>query len=278
MDRRRLILALFCFGVAVAVIVETYVENSARLDTSPAAAETDGEPARGPARSPASTTTKAKAAPQTPSNDTSSSSEPGGAAEEETFKGIVAALKKTEACYSNDKCNFPNTDPRSYDLAVGTEISRLVAKLRKQKQFGQGGDDDAVLSVATHFLMNPNGHVKSQALDLLADLPPSEAALRALLNGIFKDHDSELLPKALEELSRYNEPQYRQMIDTVFAEVLASGSHFVAMRLAESLLPFLNQGNIQFYQNLLVSLAATNPVRNNLAIQIQTFLKRSSGS
>ncbi|MBL6988844.1 MAG: hypothetical protein ISR65_03665 [Bacteriovoracaceae bacterium] len=192
----------------------------------------------------------------------------------------VAALEQlsqVEACYTEQSCNFPDSDPREYDLMVGKKLKGQLMELY-DNALDNKVDEIQLSNIAHHYIQLPDGHVKEGALMLFSTIPPNEDNLEAILKNIVAYHDANLMKKALIELQRYlDNPSWGALIFNSFRQCLLNGSHFASKQLAKSVGPFLNDQNIGLYENLLDHLSAGKQTKQLLADSIKKYKKYQSG-
>lgn len=197
-------IVLFCFWY--------YFEPESELDNSSIDVATE-IPQRNPANKPANTEHSQPAQnAQTVAHETSAA------------KGISERVQELETCIESRACNFPDTDPRSYDLAVGQKLAEAMRIISENSS----PPTEEEIATARRLLLNPDGHVKAAALEVLAKSEPNEDALGALLEGILLEHDAKLLPRTLGILARYTDSASRTRIDQTMQRVLLRGSHYVS--------------------------------------------------
>lgn len=187
--------------------------------------------------------------------------------------GISERVHLLEACIESRACNFPDTDPRAYDLAIGQKLAEEMRMIAEQSVT----PSEEAVETARRLLLNPDGHVKAAALEVIAKSEPNPDVLAALLEGVLLEHDAKLLPRTLGILARYTDSASRARIDQTLQLVLTRGSHYVSLYLAQNLIGLLNSENISTYQSVLARLPAHDPVRELAERQIREYRLQSSG-
>jgi hypothetical protein len=133
-----------------------------------------------------------------------------------------------------------------------------------------------ISKIARDFLKNPDGHVQEAALDLLSTQPIYPENLEAILNQVVRASDPELIPQAMLELERYDNPQDQARIHEVFAETLQTGAPFVALVISEHLGDFITAQSYWFYGEILKKLDERTLIHQHLLSTLKEFVRKSS--
>lgn len=194
---------------------------------------------------------------------------------ESQFAKDFAELKNVENCYRTDTCNYPQTDPRSYSIAVGHDLAQKTAELHRNYA-GDSSAQEGLMELAQLTIRIDDGFVQDAALDLLHDLPISAENLAALGEGLQYNTDPLISSKAILELGRYiGTPQELQM-QTIVQDML-HGAHFAAQAAGENILPFINDKSFAAYQQLKNRLPPESRVARNLATALAEYRRQQSG-
>lgn len=174
-------------------------------------------------------------------------------------------LEDLRACGEEDaQCEYPETDPRSYDFALAQDIRKTLEELR-QWVLSEKFEGNLIDEVAQEWVGHHDGYVKSAALKLFATQPPNRHNLDAILKSILEDgHDEALIERTMKELQRYTDREDREKINQAFAQALLTGAPFVANEVSERLLPFITERSVQFFQDLVEQLPPGSIYRENL--------------
>lgn len=179
-------------------------------------------------------------------------------------------IKELQACYQSNACDFPQTDPRSYDIALGHKIADRLKQLRGSLSPSELGE------LARHTMKIEDGFVQSAALDIFKDLPTSADNLQALKEGLQNNTDPLIAEKALPELQRYigtgQEAGAQQVVQTML-----QGAHFASEKAGENILSFINEKSFSSYQQLQQQMPAQSRVARDLETALSEYRKQRSG-
>lgn len=167
-------------------------------------------------------------------------------------------LQLLKLCLASQNCPFPKTDPRSYELAVGQKAKAVIEQLAKTVE-EQKIESPTLVQIGVEAFQWDDDHVREAALELFSTQKPSAIALNALINGLKQSHDPSIYRQAIEELHRYTEGDQRPQVDQFLMETLEKGSHFAAAEVAQDLIPFLSEKNVDSFKHLLASLDPESP-------------------
>ena len=185
-------------------------------------------------------------------------------------KTALNEIKEIESCYQSNKCDFPQTDPRSYDIAVGHKIADRLKQLRGNLP------QTELAELARHTMKIEDGFVQSVALDIFKDLPISPENLQALSEGLQNNTDPLISEKALTELQRYigtpQETKAQQVVQTML-----QGAHFASEKVGENVLSFINEQSFSAYQQLQQQMPAQSRVARDLETALTEYRKQRSG-
>ena len=181
----------------------------------------------------------------------------------------IAKLRELKSCYEGD-CNYPKTDPKSYDFALGAAIKAELLGLTAEIALASATQPE-FSETAREFLVLDDGHVKEGALELIATQPTSSENLDAILSGIVDDIDPTLIEQALLELSRYKDSSDQIKINESLAKAIKTGAPFVAETISKKLTAILNRDNLSFYQNLLNQTEPNSRIYENLHASLQSW-------
>ncbi len=182
---------------------------------------------------------------------------------------LVARLEETQACYEGN-CDYPRTDARSYEFAVGqalkTQLLEMVATVQSQRIV-----DPQVAELARLHLDNEDGHVQEAALALLATQPTSAENLEQILKKVIEGYDSELIGQAMRELERYTEAEDRFKIATALGDAMATGSPFVAKEVSTRIAPFVYPSSAPIFREVIARLPDISVVRATLEARLAGY-------
>jgi hypothetical protein len=183
-----------------------------------------------------------------------------------SLRDFLQRLEQLNTCY-NGACDYPRTDPRSYEFAVGQELRRSIFQMAEWVR-GEALELSEISQAAREFMGSDDGHVQAAALDLLSTQPISNENLQAILQKILQGYDAQLIEHALLELRRYSAPNDRQQIDQALADALLTGAPFVAREVASHIASFISDRNTVFFRQIAVQL----PDQSFYRIQLEAAL------
>ena len=192
------------------------------------------------------------------------------------LKKTFSNLKEVERCYQTQKCGYPQTDPRSHDLAVARDLARRLDLLREQTtQWGL--QDDSLRNVAIYYLNDSDGYVKEAALKILNSQNPSSSSLKAALNLAANTFDAALIKPLVTHFSKYSDPAQVSQIDQVLQESFKSGSVMVRRKISENISVLLNENNFHKYTQILSHLSRESVEYRYLSAALEEYRLKSSG-
>lgn len=181
------------------------------------------------------------------------------------FKNRVAFLEK---CFSK-RCKLPNTDSRSYEHAVYTEVEKTLETLKDWQQ-RHNVQDRRVSQMMTSFLAYEKSEIKVIALEILATQPKDERVVPHILKNVIEQAYPKPIGLAIQELARYKNTKHQQKMDSTLVQSLTHGSIFSAVQIAQNIEPMLTTQNRAQYQEALSELS-----KQPLARGIHTALRDS---
>lgn len=185
-------------------------------------------------------------------------------------------LDWVQACYPSSSCNLPSNDPRMADYLAGQIMAEALREISAVLQNGLSLEAGASVA-ALDALAFPDGHVQAAAIDLLSTLPAQSQNVFPLLEVIEDNHDAKVVVAAMLELQRYRGLGYQQAFDEVFSAAMIKGSPYVSEKVAESLLPFLTEENIDHYLGFLPELPLQSGTRESLSVVLEEYALMHTG-
>jgi hypothetical protein len=188
-------------------------------------------------------------------------------------KNLVAKLEQLQKCYVSTACPFPQTDPRSYDLAVSKEIAQHLQEFRNKYKKDVSG-----LTLARQFILSHDGFVQEEALKMLSEYPISQESLSALTAGLQNTPDAPLMKQAILELKRYIGSSMESQVHSFLSDTLATGAHFTAETVSQDISPFINQKSYNKYKNASDTIPDGATAKRNLNSALREFRRLTSGA
>lgn len=186
---------------------------------------------------------------------------------------LVKELEKLDGCYASEDCAFPQTDPRSYEVALGKRIAQKLSAFRTKYP-----KDERGLKLARRFMQSGDGFVQEEALKLLSNYPISQESLSAITTGLTNTPDAPLMKHAIGELKRYIGSAYEPVVHTFLSSTLASGAHFTAETVSEDISPFINQSSYSKYKNASDTIPAGATAKRNLNSALREYRRVTTGA
>lgn len=188
---------------------------------------------------------------------------------------LLGDLKKTKACYDSDDCDFPQTDPRSYSIAIGRHLASVLAELRENYDPSQQNEMEAV---AQEYMQVNDGFVQEQAIRIFSLLPPRTENLNAMISGLENSPDPTLIEQAMKEWERYVGTSDEPRIQEFLADFMAHGGQFSSEKAAELIGTFLNERTAPAFRATLASMVSTStPAQYLRAALIEYDRQRTGG-
>ncbi len=189
----------------------------------------------------------------------------------------IDQLKKLKDCYETRTCSFPETDPKSYEFALGKQIQSELMEFRK-KYSQDLRHSKELIRVAKEFLMTGDGFVQEEAIHLLSSLPPSQESLVAITEGLYSTPDPKLMEQALGEFQRYLGSPWENQVHSFLGQTLATGAQFSAITVSEKIMPFVNDKSYKSYQQTLLNMAPGSRASKNLNAALKEYRRLQTGA
>lgn len=187
----------------------------------------------------------------------------------------LSKISETEACYQSFTCDFPQSDPRAYDIAVGKELAKNIQQLHKDYA-GNPKTEGLLKEIGIKYFKSENGFVQEAALSILKDFDPDPEILQSLIEGLENTYNPRITEQSLPFLEKYlgseSEPQVHSLL-----EKLMLGAHFSGETTSTNILSFINEKSYGFYVNLLKALPVGSKNHQNLKSALSEYEKRQSG-
>src|SRR5665213_483538 len=181
-------------------------------------------------------------------------------------------LKRINMCYAGD-CNYPKTDARSYELAVGQDLKKMLFQMAEWVR-SEGIAHPEISEIARRYVSSEDGFVQAAALDLLSTQGPNGDNLEAILTNVVAGYDSELIEHAMLELERYTSRTDLDKIDQALAQTLTTCAPFVAREVSTHIAPFVNERSYMFFQDVVAHLPLNSASRANLETSLAEYQHR----
>jgi len=163
-------------------------------------------------------------------------------------QSAMEALRTLKRCYAADNCGFPQVSNLDGHFAAVKAIAERLNALPSN------GDALQLGALAREFLSFPDGHVQAAALALAARLPPDASTVNTAVSALSDSYDEKLFRLALPVLQQWQQVGMSSGYDDMLAATLYTGGVHAAQVVAENLLPFLNEANVDRFELVLQQL------------------------
>lgn len=191
-------------------------------------------------------------------------------------EALLLAIKETKACYESETCDFPQTDPRSYELAVGKKMQELLKAYRTN--FAKDPSNrQLTATLAREYIESTDEFVQEAAMELMSELPPSEENLKALTESLTNTSDPLLVEQAMSEMKRYMGTSSEILVHQYLADLLGRGAVFSSEKAVRGLFGFINSNSYPTYSELARTLPAGSSVGRDLRALLEEYRRQQTG-
>jgi len=191
-------------------------------------------------------------------------------------EALLQALRATKECYASETCDFPQTDPKSYEIAVGQTLKGLLTDYRTQ--FGTDPANFAEMqSLALEYIQSTDEYLQDEALTMFAALPTSSENLQAITEGLNGTTDALLVEQAMNEMKRYLGTSDEPVVHEYLRELLGQGGVFPSEAAAKRILSFINAKSFSDYERLARLLPDNATVGQDLRTALDEYRRLQSG-
>lgn len=179
-------------------------------------------------------------------------------------KAYIDKFQSLKKCLSSQDCDFPQTDPRSYELEVYKAINTHLNNV----DVLPGNLKNAILFESAQM---SDGFVKETVLKkIIQDKIYSDAWRDIVLNEYIGHHDSKLIPDTIKYLKEHSSAADQTIIHQKIFSEMSKGSPKVANALTDNIKVLLDKNSLSFYKSQLSTLQ-DGPIKNNLKREILDF-------
>jgi len=191
-------------------------------------------------------------------------------------QSLVQAIRSTKECYASEKCDFPQTDSKSYEIAVGQSLKSLLADYRA-KYGTDPKNHPEMQGLARDFIQSPDEYVQEQALEMFSVLPPSSENLESITQAMGDTTDPLLVDQTMDEMKRYMGTSEEAQVHMYLRGLLGDGAVFSSEAAAKRILSFINTGSYPGYEGLARTLPANSTVGQNLRTALDEYRRLQTG-
>ncbi|MFN3453643.1 MAG: hypothetical protein ACK41T_01695 [Pseudobdellovibrio sp.] len=187
-------------------------------------------------------------------------------------KEILEETRRLKACLASSECDFPNTDPKIYEISIYDAWRNQITKPETKNLNSM---TDTILKEA---MLEPDGFLQSEVLALILDRPSSEQLIQAVVQGLSNNpSDPLILEKSMRVLQKYQNDGYGQSVDHFYQDTLVNGAILTSDKASELVGRVINSQNINSYKELLNSLKNSPKKYNNLKAAIENYEAQVTG-
>ncbi len=197
--------------------------------------------------------------------------EPPAANDEELQK-----IYSLQRCYQIQNCSFPETDPRSYELALGHAISAAMLKYWDNNR-GDPTARNEISKLARVMILNLDPYVQEACLKIFSGLPLDTENLKATIKGVHGTSDPLLVSQTMSEFKRYLGTPAENLVHIFLADLISRGGQFSSEAAAQNILPFLNESSLSTYKMKLRAMNANTQSYSYLENALNEYARIASG-
>ncbi|MCB9072253.1 MAG: hypothetical protein H6623_01430 [Bdellovibrionaceae bacterium] len=183
----------------------------------------------------------------------------------------------TNKCYDTQICNYPQTDPRSYEVALGKDIAKKLQQFRL-KYKNNSDVQKWKEQIARKFIKSFDGFVQEEALKMFSELPIASENLQAITQGLQNSPDALLIKLAIPELQRYLGSSYESQVHTFLSSTIATGAHFSSEVVTENIGPFISNSSYNVYKQTAQQLPQGSSALRNLSTALRDYALQQTGA
>ena len=197
------------------------------------------------------------------------------------FQAIRQDVGELKMCLENRDCFqfFQQDDGKlGYHFAVSKEVASAASELLPLLEQGELAVDQEVIQFVHELLSFPEDHVRDAALRLVPFLPHSEQTLRASLAALDDSVSAPLYSLGLRTFRDYSQdPAYNDVMSQFLAHKLVNGGHFASVEVAKGLLPIINSGNVELFQDTLKKMSPASKAHEFLRSGLEEYKMLTAG-
>lgn len=191
---------------------------------------------------------------------------------QKTKEDLKREIQSTNDCYETQNCQFPQTDARSYDFAVGKKLAAQLKEFRESYP-----NSPELAGLAETYVKSYDGHVQEEALKIMSALPASPNHLEAIFTGLQNTPDPLIVEQAMQELQRYMGTADEARVQEFLTNLMAHGAQYSSEKASELILAFLHERNIGFFRDALKQMTPGSIASEHLRSALKEFERMSAG-
>lgn len=191
-------------------------------------------------------------------------------------EALLQAIRETKECYATEKCDYPHTDPKSYEIAVGQTLKGLLNDYRTK--YGVDPKNSGEMQIlALEFINSDDEYVQEQALNMFSALPPSSENLQAIVQAMGDTTDPLLVDQAMNEMKRYMGTSEEATVHAYLRDLLGQGSVFSSETAAKKILSFINSQSYPGYEGLVRGMPSNSTTAQSLRTALDEYRRLQTG-
>lgn len=183
----------------------------------------------------------------------------------------TSGIKATLACLESGTCDFPQTDSRSYEFAVGRRLAAQLSELHSS------AGPEAAEEIARELMKVDDGFVQEQAIKVFSALPPSRQNVESMVGALALSHDPLIIEQAMKEWERYIGTPEEATVQEFLADFIAHGGQFTSEKASSLVLKFLNERTESAFRSALASMIPESTAARNLRSALAEYERQVSG-
>lgn len=189
---------------------------------------------------------------------------------------LVKLIYETKECYASESCDFPHSDPKSYEIATGKKLKDLL-KAYRSKFAKDVKNKSETESLAREFMAVDDQFVQEVSLEMLSDVAPSSENLKVLTESLQGTLDPLLVEQAMNEMKRYIGTSEEPQVHRFLQDLLGQGAVFSSEKAVQGIFPFINPQSYPSYDKVARSLPADSSVGKDLRALLEEYRRMRTG-
>lgn len=189
---------------------------------------------------------------------------------------LIAKIELTRSCFDRGNCAYPQTDPHSYDFAVGKVLAAEMRELRKD--FGSDPAMQSEIEATARTLIGvEDGFVQEEAIKAFSLYPPRGENLAAMTSNLRNTSDPLIVEQAMKEMERYLGTNEEAHVQDFLVDLVAHGGQFSAEKASTLILTFLNDRSVDHFRSALAGMPAASAAARNLRSALDQYERAALG-
>lgn len=183
-------------------------------------------------------------------------------------------LKDLLACWRGRACYADGSDAKAAHL----ELVDVTEKYLRSMQQDRALLSEKKMSALIELYALADERVRRVLTEIFMRQNISDEVLSLYEHELEFSFSDGNLTLALEDLKRYSgNPEYAGRVENEVGKLILHGSSLASVEVAKQILPFLNTGNIVFFEKIRDQLPEGSEKRENLTLNFQEYYRLKSG-